>query len=57
MFDRINEINDRIHASFDRLAAFPLAFVVLLGLFVVASIVLERDIGDIAARKLLQLPG
>ncbi len=52
MIDWISQVNDRINESLDKLAVLPLAFMIVLSFFVVATAVLEGDTGAVAAAKL-----
>lgn len=55
MLDWISDINDRINAGLDRLAVLPLAFIAVLGFFVLATVTLENDTGTVAAEKLTRI--
>ncbi len=56
MFDRINSAFERVNAGLDRVAMLPVAFMAILGVFILATAAFDADGGAMAAARLLQLP-
>ncbi|BCW90971.1 hypothetical protein sos41_41480 [Alphaproteobacteria bacterium SO-S41] len=57
MFAWINHVNDQINSRLDALAVLPLAFVAVLGFFVLATVAFESPAGTLAASHVARFEG
>ena len=57
MFAWINHVNDQINSRLDALAVLPLAFVAVLGVFVLATVAFESPAGTLAASHVARFEG
>lgn len=57
MFAWINSLNDKLNQRLDALSLLPLAFVALLGFFVIATALFESPAGAVAQSHVGRLAG